>query len=93
MTLWRSWHVPEAALAAAGSRSHDGCELAESRGGVLWRLDRESTLRFSHENPEIQALYRDYLGKPLGERAHHLLHTDHNGWKMPLSPRLKKQEE
>jgi iron only hydrogenase large subunit-like protein len=29
----------------------------------------------SHENPAIAALYRDYLGAPLGEQSHHLLHT------------------
>ena len=24
-----------------------------------------------------------FLGKPLSEKTHHLLHTDHHGWKMP----------
>ena len=28
------------------------------------------------------------LGAPLGERSHHLLHTDHFGWQMPLAPNL-----
>ena len=28
-------------------------------------------------------LREEYLGEPLSERAHHLLHTDHFGWKMP----------
>ena len=44
-------------------------------------------LRFSHENPDVQALYRDYLGKPLGEKSHHLLHTDHLAWEMPQAQR------
>ena len=35
-------------------------------------------------------LYKEYLGKPLSEKSHHLLHTDHHGWDMPLSPKLKK---
>ena len=58
-------------------------ELAESRGNVLWELDANAPIRFSHENPDVQALYREYLEKPLGERSHHLLHTDHHAWKMP----------
>jgi NADH-quinone oxidoreductase subunit G len=54
--------------------------MAAARGGKLWKLDEKAPVRFSHENPEIQALYRTYLKAPLGERAHHLLHTDHDGW-------------
>lgn len=53
------------------------------RGERLYALDRENPLRFSHENPDVQALYREYLGEPLSERAHHLLHTDHKAWDMP----------
>ena len=40
-------------------------------------------LRRSHENPAIQAVYRDYLGAPLSERAEELLHTNQHAWKMP----------
>lgn len=38
-------------------------------------IDRSLPLRKSHENPEIQKLYNDFLGQPLGERSHELLHT------------------
>ena len=48
-----------------------------ARGRHLYALDREMPLRFSHENPDIIRLYDDYLGKPLSEKAHHLLHTEH----------------
>ena len=58
-------------------------ELAGERGKRLYQLDQASLLRFSHENPEVQALYRDYLGKPLSEKSEQLLHTDHTGWQMP----------
>ena len=40
-------------------------------------------MRFSHENPQVQALYREYLGEPLGQRSEELLHTDHLAWEMP----------
>ncbi len=58
-------------------------ELAGERGKRLYQLDQASLLRFSHENPGVQALYRDYLGEPLSEKSEQLLHTDHTGWQMP----------
>ncbi len=61
----------------------DGSELAQVRDEKLYALDRESKLRFSHENPSVQALYSEFLGSPLSEKSHHLLHTDHHGWHMP----------
>lgn len=64
----------------------DGVELADVRGGKLYQLDSEAPIRFSHENPSITQIYQDYLEKPLSHRAHELLHTDHEGWKMPLKP-------
>ena len=80
---------PGGCAGGGGQPIHDGCEMAEERGKILWSLDRNSEVRFSHENPEVQALYAEYLEKPLGEKSHHLLHTDHNGWEMPLNPKLK----
>ena len=59
--------------------------MAEYRGGALWNLDKNEKVRFSHENEDIRTLYRDYLEKPCGERSHHLLHTDHHAWEMPVS--------
>ena len=65
-------------------------ELAESRGEKLYGLDAIADLRFSHENPSVQRLYKDFLIRPLSEKAHHLLHTDHTAWEMPLSPDNQK---
>ena len=31
--------------------------------------------RKSHENPNVKKVYEEFLGKPLGEKSHHLLHT------------------
>ena len=58
-------------------------ELYGERGQRLYALDKSAPVRFSHENPQVQALYREYLGAPLSEKAEELLHTDHEGWKMP----------
>ena len=74
---------PGGCVGGGGQPIHDGEECAEARGNVLWRLDHKMHLRFSHENPDVQALYKEYLGKPLSERSHHLLHTDIEAWQMP----------
>ena len=74
---------PGGCAGGGGQPIHDGVELADVRGQVLYQLDQKNPLRFSHENPSIRECYRNYLGKPLSEKAHHLLHTDHHGWKMP----------
>ncbi|MBP3501465.1 MAG: (2Fe-2S)-binding protein [Oscillospiraceae bacterium] len=74
---------PGGCAGGGGQPIHDGVEMAECRGDVLWNLDKNDKLRFSHENSDVLALYHEYLKEPLSERAHHLLHTDHHGWKMP----------
>ena len=74
---------PGGCAGGGGQPIHDGQELAGQRGEVLWRLDQNEVIRFSHENPDVQALYRDYLEKPLSEKSHQLLHTDHFAWEMP----------
>ena len=47
----------------------------EQRQASIYTEDRNLPIRKSHENPDIQALYRDFLGKPLGHLSHQLLHT------------------
>ncbi len=74
---------PGGCAGGGGQPIHDGEELAEYRGDVLWSIDKNTDVRFSHENEDIQALYRDFLKEPLGFRSHHLLHTNHHEWKMP----------
>ena len=50
-------------------------EIRKMRREGLLACDRASELRKSHDNPEIKTLYATWLGKPLGEKAHSLLHT------------------
>ena len=54
----------------------EGSDLA-ARSNVLYGLDKVNNLRFSHENPEVIACYKNYLKEPLSEKSHHLLHRDH----------------
>ncbi|MCB5229303.1 MAG: 4Fe-4S binding protein [Candidatus Cloacimonetes bacterium] len=56
-------------------RSTNKVRLARARG--LYREDEGMERRESHNNPSIQKLYKDYLGKPNSERAHKLLHTSY----------------
>ena len=74
---------PGGCVGGGGQPIHDGCELAAERGQVLWDLDAAADIRFSHENPDVQACYREFLGAPLSPLAEELLHTDHHAWTMP----------
>lgn len=50
-------------------------DVRAKRAAGLYQADGTMNLRFSHENPDILRVYHDFLGEPLGERAHDLLHT------------------
>ena len=50
-------------------------ETRLNRIAAIYECDQGSQLRKSHENPAIKELYDTWLGKPLGEKSHHLLHT------------------
>lgn len=84
---------PGGCSGGGGQPIADNLELAEVRAENLYGLDKISTLRFSHENPSIIKLYSDYMEKPLSRKAHKLLHTDHNAWDMPISPRIEKDDD
>ncbi|MBO4991229.1 MAG: iron hydrogenase small subunit [Firmicutes bacterium] len=71
---------PGGCSGGGGQPIHDGVEMAEERGQILYGLDRSSNLRFSHENPAVQQTYKEFLEKPLSHRAHELLHTDVSSW-------------
>jgi len=49
--------------------------VREARIKAIYSEDESREYRKSHENPEILKLYEEWLGKPLGEKSHHLLHT------------------
>ncbi|MGI5859860.1 MAG: [FeFe] hydrogenase, group A, partial [Tepidanaerobacteraceae bacterium] len=57
-------------------------DYRETRGNAIYRVDQSMPLRKSHKNPAVQALYKEYLGTPLGQKSHQLLHTHYT--KRPL---------
>ncbi len=52
-------------------------ECLQKRAEALYALDRAKTIRRSHDNPDVQRVYRDFLGSPLSAKAHELLHTSY----------------
>ena len=74
---------PGGCVGGGGQPIHDGVELADERAAVLRTLDHGAKIRFSHENPDVAACYRDFLGEPLSELSEKLLHTDHTARDMP----------
>ncbi len=53
-------------------------EMLIKRAGALYSLDRKRTFRRSHANPDVQRLYKTFLGEPLSEISHKLLHTHYD---------------
>ena len=58
--------------------------VRQERMKALYELDRKLPIRKSHENPDIQTLYKEYLGEPLSKKAHELLHTTYHKVKKPF---------
>ncbi len=52
-------------------------DIRAERAKALYTLDEKNTLRFSHENPDVIALYKEYLGEPGSHKAHETLHTSY----------------
>ncbi|MDT8301466.1 MAG: NADH-dependent [FeFe] hydrogenase, group A6 [Sedimentisphaerales bacterium] len=50
-------------------------EVLQARMKALYKLDSKAEVRASHHNQSVQRLYREFLGEPLSEISHKLLHT------------------
>lgn len=66
---------PGGCVGGGGQPLNTDPNRVKARMQALYAIDRAGPVRQSHANPSVQRLYRDYLGEPLGERSHHLLHT------------------
>ena len=65
-------------------------EALKKRAGALYDLDRSKTIRRSHENPDIQKLYKEFLQSPLSPVSHKYLHTHYQA-KKPIGIVPKKE--
>ena len=85
---------PGGCIGGGGQPFHRGrMEVLRKRAAALYQEDRSKTLRKSHENPYIQALYADYLGEPCGPRAHKLLHTHYFDRKEAINMFTQENQE
>ena len=50
----------------------------EKRAKALYTEDERQVIRQSHNNPQVKALYDEFLGEPNSHKAHELLHTTYN---------------
>lgn len=66
---------PGGCIAGGGQPYGVTDEIRRKRSAGLYSEDEAMAVRSSHENPYVQKLYKDFLGEPLGEKAHHYLHT------------------
>ena len=69
---------PGGCIGGGGQPVPTSMAIKKKRMEALYRIDDASRLRKSHDNPQIQALYQNWLGEPLGEKAHKLLHTTYS---------------
>lgn len=67
---------PGGCIGGGGQPLHHGnSSILKARAQAIYREDAGKPIRKSHENPFIVKLYEEYLGHPLSEKSHHLLHT------------------
>lgn len=67
---------PGGCIGGAGQPFHHGDgKIIQARMDAIYREDANKDIRKSHENPYIIKLYEEFLGHPLSEKSHHLLHT------------------
>ncbi|EKE04167.1 MAG: hypothetical protein ACD_20C00099G0012 [uncultured bacterium] len=57
------------------SQSCKDCTIKSSRSEGLYKADKELPIHKSHENPEVQNLYKKLLQSPNSKISHKLLHT------------------
>jgi NADH-quinone oxidoreductase subunit G len=75
------WHFIEVMACPGGCVGGGGQpygvtdELRLVRAKGLYQEDQAGMWRCSHDNPYIEKLYKEFLGAPLSEKSHHLLHT------------------
>jgi len=69
---------PGGCIGGGGQPYHHGdVEILKKRQKAIYEEDRGKKIRKSHENPYIIKLYEEYLGEPMSEKAHRLLHTSY----------------
>ncbi|PKP20906.1 MAG: ferredoxin [Bacteroidetes bacterium HGW-Bacteroidetes-21] len=77
----KQYHFIEIMACPGGCINGGGQHIGASESAVkarmktLYDIDDKETIKASHKNPEIQQIYKEFLGEPLGHKSHELLHT------------------
>ncbi len=69
---------PGGCIGGAGQPRFTNDKIRQKRIKAIYKEDEGKKLRKSHDNPEITQIYREFLGKPLSEKSHQLLHTHYH---------------
>lgn len=75
---------PGGCIAGGGQPFGTDLEAVRARLQALYKIDSTEVVRTSHSNESVQRLYQEFLGEPLGEKSHHLLHTHYDKREVPV---------
>lgn len=84
---------PGGCIGGGGQPIPTNLEIRGKRISATYKADEMMTMRKSHLNPAVEALYKEFLGEPLGHASHDLLHTHYvaretpKPMKMPVAKR------
>lgn len=66
---------PGGCLGGGGQPIPTNAAIRQKRMDAVYAEDMHMDLRKSHDNPEVAAIYKEFLEKPNGHKSHELLHT------------------
>ena len=66
---------PGGCIGGGGQPIPTNMEIRRKRMEAIYSEDSNMPVRKSHQNPEVIAIYKEFLEKPNGHKSHELLHT------------------
>ncbi|MBI9035981.1 MAG: iron hydrogenase small subunit [Bacteroidales bacterium] len=66
---------PGGCLGGGGQPIPTSADIRQKRAQAIYQEDEGMAIRKSHDNPEVAAIYQEFLGTPNSHKAHDLLHT------------------
>lgn len=66
---------PGGCIGGGGQPIPTSMEIRKNRMKAIYSEDEHMVLRKSHENPDVIAIYKEFLDKPNSHKSHELLHT------------------
>jgi len=66
---------PGGCIGGGGQPIPTNMQIRQKRMKAIYSEDEHMVLRKSHENPDVIAIYKEFLDKPNSHKSHELLHT------------------